>query len=203
MLSTGAAFSYPMLLVTRVFLGAVQATSGPTLASLTGDLFPAHERSRIFAFIHAGELIGAGIGFLVSGEIAAIISWRWSFWVLSVPGIALAVALRRGLDEPRRGGTSTSTSTSAPPAMTFSKALRYLLRIRTNVALIAALALGYFFLGGARTFGVVFVRGQYDLDQAAGTAVAAVLGAGALAGLLIAGRSADVLLHRGEPTPGS
>jgi MFS family permease len=82
--------------------------------------------------------------------------------------------------------------------MTFSKALRYLLRIRTNVALIAALALGYFFLGGARTFGVVFVRGQYDLDQASGTAVAALLGAGALAGLLIAGRAADRLLHRGR-----
>jgi MFS family permease len=75
---------------------------------------------------------------------------------------------------------------------------RYLLRIRTNIALIVAIALGYFFLGGARTFGVVFVRGHYHLGQAAGTALSAVLGVGALVGVLVGGRVADRLLHRGH-----
>lgn len=92
---SGAALSFGMLLATRLFLGAVQATSGPTLASLTGDLFRVRERSRIFGFMHAVELVGGGFGFLISGEISALLSWRWSFWILSLPGFLLALAEKR------------------------------------------------------------------------------------------------------------
>ena len=106
MVVSGAAQSFLMLLITRVALGAVVATAGPVVASLTGDLFPAAERGRIFGFILTGELAGAGIGLLVSGNVAAALSWRYSFWVLAVPGLALAWAIRRLLPEPARGGQS-------------------------------------------------------------------------------------------------
>jgi MFS family permease len=222
MVANGAALSFPMLLVTRLFLGAVQATSGPTLASLTGDLFRVRERSRIFGFIHAGELLGAGFGFLITGEVAAVLSWRWSFWILAVPGAILAAALWRGLPEPERGGASRFTDPEldserdeivhrlvreqrvqrhrirAPQDPSPREAVRYLLRIRSNVLLIAALSLGYFFLGGARTFGVIFFRGHYQLGQAAATAASAVLGVGALAGVLAGGRLADRMLNHGR-----
>ena len=226
MVACGAAVSFPMLLITRVFLGAVQATSGPTLASLTGDMFRVRERSRIFGFIHAGELLGAGFGFLISGEVAAVLSWRWSFWILALPGFVLALALWRGLSEPARGGASRFMHAELDrdseeivhrlvreqrirpqqdrvleadrPALRPLDAIRYLLRIRTNVYLMVALALGYFFLGGARTFGVIFFSGHYHLGQAAATASAAVLGVGALLGVLMAGRLADWLLGRGR-----
>ncbi len=226
MLANGAARSFEMLLLTRLALGAVQATSGPTLASLTGDLFRVRERARIFGFIHAGELLGAGFGFVISGEIAAVLSWRWSFWILAVPGFALAVALWRGLPEPERGGGSRLSHpeldrdgeeivhrlvreqhVEADPDLVLNAdssslspraAVLYLLRIRTNVLLIIGSALGYFFLGGARTFGVIFFRGHYHLGQATATAASAVLGLGALVGVLLAGRLADRLLNRGR-----
>jgi len=41
---SGASNSFLMLLLTRVGLGAVVATAGPVVASLTGDLFPAAAR---------------------------------------------------------------------------------------------------------------------------------------------------------------
>lgn len=106
MVISGGSGSYVMLLITRLALGAVVATAGPAVASLTGDLFPAAERGRIYGFILSGELIGAGIGFLVSGDIAAALSWRYSFWILAVPGLFLAVAIWRLLPEPARGGQS-------------------------------------------------------------------------------------------------
>ena len=48
--------SYSTLLLTRLLLGAVVATAGPAIASLTGDYFPARERGRIYAYILGGEI---------------------------------------------------------------------------------------------------------------------------------------------------
>lgn len=106
MVVSGASDSYLMLLLTRIGLGAVGATATPAVASLVGDLFPAAERGRIYGFILSGELVGAGIGFVFSGDIAGVLSWRWAFWALSVPGFVLAWIFLRLLPEPARGGQS-------------------------------------------------------------------------------------------------
>jgi predicted MFS family arabinose efflux permease len=58
MVSSGASTSFEMLLLTRLALGAVVATAVPTVSSLTGDLFPAAARRRIYGYILTGELIG-------------------------------------------------------------------------------------------------------------------------------------------------
>ena len=50
--------SYSSLLLTRLLLGAVTATAGPAIASLTGDYFPARERGRVYAYILGGEIGG-------------------------------------------------------------------------------------------------------------------------------------------------
>lgn len=105
MIVSGAASSYAMLLVTRLVLGAIIATAGPTLASLTGDFFAAGERGRIYGFLLTGELLGSVLGLFVSGNAAAI-SWRLAFWVLAVPSAVLAWAVWRLLPEPARGGGS-------------------------------------------------------------------------------------------------
>ncbi len=102
----GASSSFLMLLCSRLALGALGATSGPTLASLVGDYFPTHDRARSYGYVLTGEIIGAGFGFVVAGEITALISWRWGFWILVVPGVLLAWVLARRLPEPARGGAS-------------------------------------------------------------------------------------------------
>jgi MFS family permease len=56
--------SYSGLLLTRLLLGAVTATAGPAIASLTGDYFPARERGRIYAYILGGEIAGTAVGFI-------------------------------------------------------------------------------------------------------------------------------------------
>src|SRR5689334_22846372 len=98
------AASFSQLLVARLFLGAVTAAAGPMVASLIGDYFPAGERGRIYGFVLAGELLGSGIGFAVTGDIAAI-SWRAAFVSLAVPALVLAWFVFR-LPEPARGGAA-------------------------------------------------------------------------------------------------
>jgi predicted MFS family arabinose efflux permease len=106
MVATGLAVSYTMLLVTRLTLGVIMAVAGPTVASLTGDLFPSAERSRIYGFVLTGDLLGAGAGLLIAGDLGAAAGWRVAFFLLAVPSVVLAVLVHRLLPEPARGGQS-------------------------------------------------------------------------------------------------
>jgi MFS family permease len=101
---SGAATSFTFLLVTRALVGAVTAVAWPCVASLTGDFFPARDRAAIYGLIIAGELVGMGIGFFISGEASTILNWHWSFYVMALPAIALVWVIWRFLPEPERGG---------------------------------------------------------------------------------------------------
>ncbi len=85
-----------------------------------------------------------------------------------------------------------------PAQMTTWQVMRHVLRVRTNVTIIVASSLGYFFLAGLRTFAVVFASGQFRVGQGLATVVLAVIGLGAVGGLLVAGRLADGLVRRGR-----
>jgi MFS family permease len=98
--------SFSGLLLTRVALGAVAASAGPAIASLTGDYFAADERARIWSYILVGEAAGTAFGFIVSGFVADLIDWRAAFVVLAIPGFFLARELWRTVPEPQRGGQS-------------------------------------------------------------------------------------------------
>jgi MFS family permease len=245
------ASSFGELLLNRVWLGAVTAATAPVVASLVGDWIPATERGKIYGYILTGELVGAGIGFSVTGDIAAL-SWRLAFIILALPAFFLAWLVFR-LPEPARGGQGVlapepgygpapAAPGQGPEAQTqplrhgrdenegehgptdaqrlaaeqgivpdpsllrlgsarrmgFFTAVKYVLRVRTNVALIVSGACGYYFLAGIQTFGVEFVRGQYGVGQVLASFLLLVVGLGAVAGVLAGGPLGDALLHRGK-----
>jgi MFS family permease len=214
--------SYGTLLLSRLALGAVTATAGPAIASLTGDYFPARERGRVYSYILGGEVAGTAAGFIISGSIASLISWRAAFVLLAVPGVFLARSLWRTVPEPVRGGQSRLDPGVAdaglahevvrrrgvdpdprlvlsedPDRMGLGRAIAYTLRVTTNRDLIVGSALGYFFLSGLQTFAVLFVRGHYHSAQGTAEVVLALLVVGAVVGTLVAGRLTDALLRRG------
>jgi MFS family permease len=87
--------------------------------------------------------------------------------------------------------------TRDPRRLGLLAAARYVLSIKTNVALILASAGGYYFLSGVQTFGVEFVTKQYGIAQALSTLVLLVVGAAGVVGVLAGGALGDYLLHRG------
>jgi predicted MFS family arabinose efflux permease len=103
MLLSAAATDYTFLLCTRLLLGGLVAVAGPAIASMVGDYFPEAERGRVYGYILSGELLGAGVGFMVSGELA-LLSWRAPFAALVVP-TALVWWLVHRLPEPARDGS--------------------------------------------------------------------------------------------------
>jgi MFS family permease len=111
MIWSATAASFGQLLLTRTLLGAVTAAAGPLVASLVGDYFGSAERGRIYGYILAGEVAGAGVGFAVTGDIAAL-SWRAAFVILALPAFALAWMIFR-LPEPVRGGREPLVAANA------------------------------------------------------------------------------------------
>ena len=80
-----------------------------------------------------------------------------------------------------------------PAARSLWWAVRYVLSVRTNLALIIASALGYFYFTGLQTFAIIYLHGRYGLGQAASTSLLVLIGLGAIVGLLLSGRIADAL----------
>ena len=127
MIWSATAPSFGRLVLARVFLGGVTAAAGPIVASLVGDWFAPSERGRIYGYVISGELVGAAIGFSVTGGIATL-SWRAAFVILALPAFVLAWLVFQ-LPEPARGGTSpllsgTSRATQAeirPPTPSSSR----------------------------------------------------------------------------------
>jgi MFS family permease len=232
MLWTATAPTFGRLLLARLLLGGVTAAAGPIVASLVGDWFAPAERGRIYGYIISGELVGAAIGFAVTGGIATV-SWRAAFVILALPAFLLAWLVFQ-LREPVRGGQAPLRADGSPvdpqeseegeppitdaqhlalergiepdPALVLRRdprkmnliaATRYVLSIKTNVALIVASACGYYFLAGVQTFGVEFVTKQYDIAQVVSTLVLLVVGVAGVVGVLAGGALGDYLLHRG------
>ncbi|SCE72156.1 Predicted arabinose efflux permease, MFS family [Micromonospora viridifaciens] len=104
MAAGGLAPSYWWLLLSRLLLGAAVGASGPAVASLTGDFIPPADRAAVLGWILTGELVGAGVGLVVGGEIAATLSWRYAFFLLALASAGLAVLLWKLLPEPARNG---------------------------------------------------------------------------------------------------
>lgn len=222
MLLVGATDTFGWMLGARVLLGVVTAVAGPVSASLVGDTVAEGQRGRVFSFLLAGELAGTGLGLVVSGEVAGLIGWRWAYWWLVLPSLALAWLLR-SVTEPARGrresaaGRQEQLATDVvrragvrpderlvlredPARMSLWQAARYVFRIKTNVVLVIASVVGYYFFTGLRTFAASFLNDQYHLAQTTLSLIFPVLGVGALAGVLTGGLVSDRLLRRGVPT---
>lgn len=77
-------------------------------------------------------------------------------------------------------------------------AIWYVLRIPTNLVLILASALGYFFFAGAITFALDFLENQFSLSHSASIWFLALMGTGTLLGVVGSGRLGDKLLASGH-----
>lgn len=222
--ATGAAITFAMLLGSRLLLGVVSATTGPTAPSLVGDLVPARARARTMGVINSGQLLGSGVGLLLPVMVLSVLSFRWCFWLLGIAGAVLALALLRLREPERTGGTGPGDAGDAadgdrvqkivhdagvkpspeavlrrdPADMSLWHAAIFVLRIRTNLIVLIARAVGDFFLASINTFMVIYATEQYGLTQQGADLAILTLGLGAFVGVLVVGRAADALLRRGK-----
>jgi len=78
------------------------------------------------------------------------------------------------------------------------RVMRYLLRLPTYNLLIAASALAYYFLSGARAFAMIYITQHYHISRGVVSSLVFVVGIGALAGTVAGGRISEHLLRKGK-----
>ena len=89
--ASGLAGSFKSLLGIRSLVGIGEAGYAPAATSMISDSFPESVRAQAQGFFNIGMFAGGTLGVILGGIIAYFLSsWRWAFFLVSVPGFILA-----------------------------------------------------------------------------------------------------------------
>jgi len=99
---SGIAIGFWMFFVVRAVLGASDHLATPAASSLMADFYPPRARGKAFAYQRMAYYAGGAIGVLIGGIFGQLFGWRSAFFVMVIPGPAVA-GLCWVLREPIRG----------------------------------------------------------------------------------------------------
>jgi MFS family permease len=124
---TGFCDTFWTLFGCRVMVGVGEATLGPAALSLLSDYFPARIRGTVQSIYSSAIALGGGLAFFLGGMIGQYYGWRWAFYLLGFPGIALAIAVFSLREQPR-GRMETAATRATPDWKTLFRSvpLRYI-----------------------------------------------------------------------------
>ena len=159
----GRATSFVQLAAARVGVGVGEATVTPCGHSLVSDYFPQARRATALAILTMGASAGILVGNAAAGVIRDAYGWREVFYVLGVPGIALALLFRFTVREPRRGQSDVGPVDDRYEAL--RPVLRFLLGLPAYRHLLLATGIHYFAHYGAGFFIPAFLGRTHGISS--------------------------------------
>ena len=91
---------YLMLLMARIGVGVGEAAQAPS-HSLISDYFPVDKRATALSIYALGIPFGTMIGSYVGGWGADELGWRYTFFLVGIPGIFVALIIALTLRAPK------------------------------------------------------------------------------------------------------
>ena len=202
---SGLAVNIFMFFCARFGAGISQASTQTVHGSLLADTYPISLRGRIGAAMGMATGAATALSPILVGSIASGVGspngWRWSFYLLALPIVVVAV-LALGLREPPRGqhekldvlGEVIGDTQPVPPS--FEAAFARITRIHTiKMCLIGFSAMG-FGLFTAPVLGNLFLQQEYGLDAFRRGLIGTIGSIGVLVALPFVGRYYDNLYHK-------
>lgn len=202
-------------LLVRATLGVGETIDNPASQSLIADYYRTDVRGRAFALQRATPFFGQALGLGLAGGVAAVLSWRWAFLLVGVPGSVLAVATWR-LPEPRRGESDEAPAEPEAPlpvsppvlpnrdagAAALLRDVRDAIQVRTLRSLMIGSAIAAGALSGLGFWAAAFYERHTSLGSGGSAGLAGLLIlVGAIAGTFVAGRVVDRVRDRYEGAP--
>jgi MFS family permease len=100
MMATAGVWSFATLLVTRLVMGAGEATSIPSCGRIVREWMPAKERGIANVFWSAGSFLGPALGAIIVAAITTKWGWRAAFILLGALGFIWLVCNLVWFDRP-------------------------------------------------------------------------------------------------------
>ncbi len=100
---SGFATNFWHLFIARLGVGFGEAGCTPPAHSLLSDYYSAGERSRAIAVYSLGIPFGSLLGLIAGGWVVEHLGWRQAFFIIGLPGVAVAVLAKMIIKEPERG----------------------------------------------------------------------------------------------------
>lgn len=152
----GLATNFIQLLLAKAGVAVGEAGSVPTTQSLIAEYFDRTERPRATAIYTMSHPISMIVGYLIGGWLIDVVGWRWTFMLIGLPALAIAILVKLTLKEPRLSRQNQVAPVSQPP---FVSVLSVLWKQDTFRHLLISFCLSYFFLMGmAQWLAAFFMR---------------------------------------------
>jgi MFS family permease len=178
---TANVHDYLSLNIRHAALGVVEASFGIFAPAMLADFYADSQRNKVLTIFNIAIPVGAAMGYLLGGDIAAAYGWRMAFVASAIPGALIAVAIWILMREPVRTGVVEKANVDK--ASVFS--------LLSNKAYLCAI-LGYaavtFSLGGISSWMPTFLqRVDGRSVGASGTIMGGITVAFGLAGTVTGG----------------
>jgi ABC-type branched-subunit amino acid transport system ATPase component/MFS family permease len=199
---TGLAFFIWVLVIMRSGSGVGQATALPTHNSLMSDWFPIASRPRVFSVYRFANALGAFVGPLLAGLLAAWVGWRLPFIVLAVPMVILVVlGLRlvepvRGVQEREAMGMEGEALLTEEPPPSFAESWRMVWKVDSLRRVFYALPFLAASIIGFASLAALLYQDAFGLDTVHRAYIAAITEPVQVVGLVIGARFGTKLIMR-------
>lgn len=113
----GLAGNYWQFALARVGVGVGEAGGSPPSHAIISDLFGPKTRATALGIFALGVPFGLFVGLYGGALVAAEYGWRMAFFVLGIPGLALALLVMFTIREPKRGASDGITHAGEAPSL--------------------------------------------------------------------------------------
>jgi len=157
---SGLAANATQLALARIGVGVGEAGGSPPSHSIISDYFPKEKRSTALSLYSLGIPFGQMLAFLAGGWVLENLGWRNAFFVVGIPGVALAIILRLTVREPVRGAQDAGKSVHP---VSFREGVSTLLAIPSFWGLLVAATAASFTGYGVGLWAVDYYRRTFEL----------------------------------------
>jgi MFS transporter, Spinster family, sphingosine-1-phosphate transporter len=191
---TGFAGTFAMMIAFRVLVGLGEASYATISPSLISDSYPPAKRNNALTIFYVAIPVGAALGTIIGGLIAAKWGWRHAFIWAGVPGLFLALVMLPFAELKRGQAEGKTTEAAKRPSV---RDIANLFRIPEYLLVVLGYTAYTFALGAFGHWGPTFLHRAHGVavDQA-GTFFGAVLVVAGLVGTMIGGFAATAWQKR-------
>lgn len=160
----GRAWNYWSLFLFRCTTGVGEAGGSPPSHSLISDYFPSANRATALAIYAMAVPVGTAIGSFSSGNLNVLVGWRWTFIIVGLPGLLVALLVFLTLKEPPRGYSDSPGQVRQVETPPFFEVFRFLLTRQSFMYMSVAAALHAVVWYAGSSWNAAFFMRSHGMD---------------------------------------